>query len=293
MDEFEDHFRVATTVNHASRMENTTENNIFVLDDDLEIVGKITDIAPGEDIYSARFMGKKAYLVTFKRIDPFFVIDLADPEDPKILGKLKIPGYSDYMHPYDENHIIGIGKDTEAAEEEAGDFFWHQGLKIAIFDVTDVENPKEMYKTVIGDRGTDSPILWDPKAFLLDKEKELMVIPITIAEIDDEIKSDPMAERWTYGDTVFQGALVYNITIEDGIKEIGRISHLEDEELYQNSGSYFYSYGTEIQRSLYMDNILYTISTGFIKANDLDNDLSEEAVIDLGYEDYYGDEYYY
>lgn len=292
MDEYNNYFRVATTVGHVSRTESTTENNVFILDEDLKTVGEITDIAPGEDIYSARFMGARGYLVTFKKIDPFFVLDLADPENPAVLGKLKIPGYSDYLHPYDENHIIGIGKETEEAEEEAGDFSWYQGVKIAIFDVTDVTKPKEMHKVIIGDRGTDSPILWNPKAFLFDKEKELMVIPITIAEIDDELKNDPTTERWTYGDTVFQGALVYNITLDDGMKEIGRISHLQDEDAYIKSGYYFNGYGTEINRSLYMNNYLYTISTSFIKANNLDNDLKEEAVIDLGYEDPYGYEIY-
>jgi len=83
--------------------------------------------------------------------DPLFVIDLEDPYTPAVLGKLKIPGYSDYLHPYDENHLIGVGKETVEAEE--GDFAWYQGVKISLFDVSDIENPTEMTKYEIGDRG--------------------------------------------------------------------------------------------------------------------------------------------
>jgi uncharacterized secreted protein with C-terminal beta-propeller domain len=288
MDEYDGDFRIATTEGHVSRIESTTSNNVFVLNSDMQIVGSIRDIAPGEDIYSVRFMGERGYLVTFKKIDPFFVIDLADAENPKILGKLKIPGYSDYLHPYDENHIIGIGKETEEAEESEGDFAWYQGVKMAIFDVTDVEHPKEMFKVTIGDRGTDSPVLWDHKAFLFNKDRELLVLPVTIAELDPEIKNDPSTPRWSYGDTVYQGAIVYKINLTDGFKEVGRISHVTDQESYLKSGYYFDGFGTEVSRSLYMDNYLYTVSNSFIKINNLDDDLKELNTIDLKYEqDYY------
>jgi len=129
MDEYNKYFRIATTTRHVARSpeEATSANHIYILDLNMSIVGKIKNIAPGETIYSARFMRNKCYLVTFKKVDPFFVIDLEDPTNPKILGKLKISGYSDYLHPYDENHIIGIGKETVEAEE--GDFAWYQGVK--------------------------------------------------------------------------------------------------------------------------------------------------------------------
>ncbi|MCK5458346.1 MAG: beta-propeller domain-containing protein, partial [Thermoplasmatales archaeon] len=103
MDEHDGYFRIATTIGSLWSDEST--NNIYILDENLKRVSEIEDIAPGERIYSARFMGSKAYLVTFKKIDPFFTIDLSDPKNPQILGELKIPGYSDYLHPYDENHI--------------------------------------------------------------------------------------------------------------------------------------------------------------------------------------------
>ena len=117
MDEYDNHFRIATTTGRVIRAgAQTSANHVYILDENLKITGKIEDIAPGESIYSVRFMGEKAYMVTFQKIDPLFVIDLKDPKNPKILGKLKIPGYSDYLHPYDENHIIGIGKDAKPAE---------------------------------------------------------------------------------------------------------------------------------------------------------------------------------
>ncbi|UCC92058.1 MAG: beta-propeller domain-containing protein [Candidatus Aenigmatarchaeota archaeon] len=274
MDEYDNHFRIATTLGRLMRTGGTTSNNVYVFDEDFDMVGKIDDIAPGESIYSARFMGERGYLVTFKKIDPFFVIDLSDHDNPKILGKLKIPGYSDYLHPYDENHIIGIGKDTEEAEEEAGDFAWYQGVKIALFDVTDVSEPKEMHKVIIGDRGTDSYVLHDHKAFLFDRGKNLLVIPILLAEMSEEQKAGDRSP-WEHGDYVYQGAYVYDLTPENGFDLKGRITHYdEDDQTFLKSGYYYRDDQYSVKRSLYIDNILYTISGKKIKLNDL-SDLSE------------------
>jgi len=273
MDEFEGNFRIATTIGHVSRLGGGTTNNIYIFGDNLKMKGKVEDLAPGEKIYSARFMGNKGYLVTFKKVDPLFVIDLSDAENPKVLGKLKIPGYSDYLHPIDETHLIGIGKDTIEAEE--GDFAWYQGIKIAVFDVSDLEHPKEMYKEIIGDRGTDSYVLQDHKAFLYDKEKNLLVIPVRLAEITEEQKQAE-ANRWSplYGEFTFQGAYVYNLSLENGFELKGRITHLDDEDdSLKKSGYYYYGGGTEVKRSLFIGDVLYTISNNKILANSL-NDLS-------------------
>ena len=159
MDEHGEYFRVATMTGYVSQSGGATSgSHVYVLDQELDIAGRLENLAPGEQIHSARFMGSRCYLVTFKKVDPLFVIDLSDPTQPKVLGELKITGFSDYLHPYDENHIIGIGKETVAAEE--GDFAWYQGVKISLFDVSDVANPKEIAKYEIGDRGTDSPVLY-------------------------------------------------------------------------------------------------------------------------------------
>ncbi|MBR9701969.1 helix-turn-helix domain-containing protein [Candidatus Pacearchaeota archaeon] len=270
MDEYDDNFRIATTVRRVWREGEVdqSQNNVYVLDEDLEVVGELEGLAPGESIYSVRFMGERGYVVTFKKVDPLFVIDLEDPENPRVLGKLKIPGYSDYLHPYDEDHIIGIGKDTEEAEK--GDFAWYQGVKMAIFDVSDVENPIELHKVVIGDRGTDSEALQDHKAFLFDREKELLVLPITLAEIQGEKTKDNQ-----YGEQTFQGAYVYDINLEDGFDLKGRITHhTEEDELKRGS---YYGNNKQVRRSLYMDDTLYTISNSVVKANDLDDDDLDEV----------------
>ena len=180
MDEYSGYFRIATTTNNfgwrtfAEEEQQLSKNNVYVLDMNLNVVGKLEDLAPGEQIYSTRFMGNRCYMVTFRNIDPLFVIDLSDPTSPTVLGQLKVTGYSGYLHPYDENHIIGIGKETSYDAKE--DFAWYQGIKISLFDVSDVSNPVEVAKFEIGDRGTDSPVLWDHKALLFDRERNLLVI---------------------------------------------------------------------------------------------------------------------
>lgn len=270
MDEFDRHFRIATTVGQVWNEEEKSKNNIYILDSAMKRAGALEDLAPGETIYSARFMGERGYLVTFKKVDPLFVVDLSEHRNPRVLGKLKIPGYSDYLHPYDANHIIGIGKEAEDAstEETTGrnlDFAWYQGLKMALFDVTDVEHPVEMYKEVIGDRGTDSPVLNDHKAFLFDKKKALLVLPISLAEIQGERSSTNQ-----YGNTVYQGAYVYDLTLENGFKLRGRITHVTDESVFVKSG-YYLDTLEAVTRSLYIENVLYTLSPAHLKANRLDN----------------------
>ncbi|MAG50073.1 hypothetical protein CL621_00335 [archaeon] len=225
MDEYDGNFRIATTTGQVSRSERMTSlNHLYILDEDLEIMGKVEDLAPGERIYSARFMGKRAYIVTFKKVDPLFVIDVSDPEEPEVLGYLKITGYSDYLHPYDENHIIGIGKETRGGGEQ---FSWYQGVKISLFDVSDVENPIEKAKIEIGDRGTDSYALHDHHAFLFDREKNLLVVPITLAEVDETQYSGKVPDN-AWGREAWQGAYVLNINTDE-ISVRGRITH--DEQL--------------------------------------------------------------
>lgn len=269
MDEHNGYFRAATTTGHvSSRGGFTSSNHLFVLDKELDIVGSVEDLAPGERIYSVRFMGDRAYVVTFQKVDPLFVIDLKDPEEPRVLGKLKIPGYSDYLHPYDEDHIIGLGKD--AVEAEQGNFAWYQGVKLALFDVSDVLRPKEISRVVIGDRGTDSEALHNHKAFLFSRDKNLLVIPIMLAEIDRDRYSGDLEPK-AYGDFVWQGAFVYDLTVEDGFQLKGRISHDKSQERFQKSGRYIQGGSTAIRRSLYIENALYTMSESTLKINDLDD----------------------
>jgi len=259
MDEYEGYFRVATTT-----YGQTTGNNVYILNMSLNITGSLEDLAPGETIYSARFMGERGYLVTFKQVDPLFVIDLKDPYNPEKLGYLKVTGYSNYLHPYDETHIIGIGKETT----DAGEFAWYQGVKISLFDVTDVSKPREISKLEIGDRGTDSPVLSDHKAFLFDKSRNLMVIPVLEAKVDVTKYSE--AELvWAYGHPVWQGAYVFHVSPDAGIRLAGNITHIES-SAEPEQDYYFYS-SFSVTRSLYIGDVLYTISNAKIKMNNLEN----------------------
>ena len=276
MDENDGYFRIATTDGRARRSGSASSSNVYVLNGSLGIVGRLEGLAPGEEIYSARFMGDRCYLVTFKKVDPLFAIDLSDPEEPRVLGKLKIPGFSDYLHPYDEDHLIGLGKETVEAEE--GDFAWHQGIKMSIFDVSDVSQPKEVAKIIIGDRGSYSPALDDHKAFLFSRARNLLVIPILVAEIDDDRYSGPISPRM-YGDYVFQGAYVFDVSPETGISVRGRVTHLDGSDDLLKSGYWFES-DYSVERSLYIEDVLYTISGRMIKMNDLD-DLSELGRVDI------------
>ena len=255
-------------------------NNVYVLDDKLQIVGKLEGIAPNERIYSTRFIGDRLYMVTFKRIDPLFVIDLSNPEKPEILGELKIPGFSDYLHPYDENHIIGVGKETGGNEWGGVSV---KGVKIALFDVSDVKNPKQIDKYEIGEAGTDSEALREHKAFLFDRKKNLLVIPVT------EVKSKPYYDTKLgyYRQRYWQGAYVFGLTPENGFKVKGKITHIEGEE---DQNYYYYGSPNAVRRSLYMDDALYTVSGIKIKSNNLDDIGKEIKEIKLPYEK---KEYYY
>lgn len=286
MDEYQGWFRVATTSweQAGSNGAVASQNNLYVLDVNLDIVGSLENLAPGESIYSARFMGQRCYLVTFKQVDPFFVIDLKDPYNPEVLGVLKITGYSDYLQPYDENHVIGIGKETVAAEE--GDFAWYQGVKISLFDVTDVSHPTEIAKYEIGDRGSDSPVLTDHKALLFDRSKNLLVMPVSVTEIGPYGRNPS-----TYGDWVYQGAYVFHISLDDGLQYRGRITHYDSNvdqgyyyplfpgrivpmPMYDSSSAY------AVKRSLYIGDVLYTISDMKIKMNSLESlDLIKEIAV--------------
>lgn len=282
MDEYNDCFRIATTSGDTWRNdEYTSKNNLYTLDSGLNILGRLEGIAPGEKIYSVRFIGSRGYMVTFKTVDPFFVIDLKEPSRPAILGALKIPGYSDYLHPYDENHIIGFGKETieigQKGDGAAGDTAaYYTGMKMAIFDVTDVSNPLEMYKETIGDRGTYSELLNNHKALLFAKDKNLMAFPVSVMEVQGDKVQDGYP---VYGEFVYQGAYVYNIDLADGFLLKGRITHLTEED-YQKSGNYWYDSDKNVERIIYIGDVLYTLSGKYIKASNL-HGLTEIGTLEI------------
>ena len=255
MDEFDGYFRIATSTGWMQ------DNQVYVLDKDLEIVGELEDIAPGERIYSARFMGEKLYLVTFRQTDPFYVINLSDPTDPEILGELKIPGYSDYLHPYDANHIIGIGKEGNS-------------VKISLFDVTDLSNPKELDKIEIGNYGSNSQALFDPHSFLFSHDRNMLVVPMYI--YGDWNSYYGNSKNWA-------GAMVFHISPEDGIVEEARIGHEVEMKggAYTTLSQYDYTYYQQAERAFYIGDVLYTKSPNMLKLTSLD-DYEDIKTIDLG-----------
>ncbi len=255
MDEYNDYFRVAYT---SDFYRDNKGSSITVFDKDMNKVGSIDNIAPGEKIYSARFMGDRAYMVTFRNVDPFFVMDLKDPKNPKMLGYLKIPGYSDYLHPYDENHILGFGKDTVEIQGNA----YYLGMKISLFDVTDVNNPVEKDIEKIGDRGTESEVLHNHKALMYDKSRGLMGFPISVARVKSNEKRDNLGFP-PYGEEVFQGAYIYNVSADKGIDLKGTITH------FKEYNPYMYSYDDNIQRIIYIGDTIYTLSNSKVVATDL------------------------
>ena len=274
LDEKDGHLRIALYDDDGAR--------VAILDNNLKQIGISDYVAKGETMYSSRFIGDKAYLVTFKNMDPLFVIDLSDETKPKVLGELKIPGYSTYLHPYDENHLIGIGMETEEVvnRNSSGKVVSTTtkiiGMKMALFDVTDVNNPTQISQTVIGDRRTTSAILTNPKALLFSKKKQLIAIPVNNYNEDFEVSSSSdsytsMIESYKkYNKNyVAEGYFVYNINLEEGFKLKGIITHEKSLKNKYNTSNYYYN-NSKLLRGLYIDNNLYTVSESAIKVNNLD-----------------------
>ena len=239
MDEYKGYFRIATTKGWGT----SAANSVYVLNMTLGIVGKLENLDlgdPGERITSARFITNRAYLVTFLQKDPFYVIDLTNPTQPKVLGFLKIPGFSGYLHPYDEDHVIGIGQQSGK-------------VKLSLFDVTNVTAPTELAKYIPPGDYSYSTATNDPKAFLFNKTKQLLAIPVSTNTY-----------TWingTYSQS-YQGEYVFNIDLTSGFTLRGKITH-QDSSSQQYDSSYW------IKRALYIDDVLYTVSDKKVKMNSL------------------------
>ena len=158
-DEYDGYLRVVVT--------DGDTNSVYVLDQELKETGSIKGLAEDERVYSARFMGKTGYFVTFKETDPLFSVDLSDPKNPKIIGALKIPGFSDYLHPYGKNKLLGIGMNVDEKTMST------DGVKLTMFDISDPENVKEEQTYVI-ENVYYTDVSYDYKAALVDAEKNLI-----------------------------------------------------------------------------------------------------------------------
>ncbi|MCK4891128.1 MAG: beta-propeller domain-containing protein, partial [Candidatus Pacebacteria bacterium] len=182
---------------------------------------------------------------------------LKDPTDPKVMGELKVPGYSSYLHPYDDVTLIGLGKETNENGNIIG------GIKLSLFDVSDVSNPREIDKYVLGDRSSNSIAINEHKAFLFSKDKDLLVIPVSMQKDIVKIQEDatfeenirimpPVTKKY------FNGAAVFKVD-KNGFELRGKIDHSDENNSYR--------WNDNVQRSLYINDVLYTLSNEYIKAN--------------------------
>jgi len=262
--EHEDYLRVATTNDEWTSAGGSLDNNIYVLGESgtsLEVVGKIENIAPGEEIYSARFLGDRGFLVTFRRVDPLFAIDLSDPTNPEIVGELKVPGYSDHIQMLDENHLLTIGKDAE----DAGTFAWIQGVQLSIFDVTNMTKPTLLHKEVIGGRGTNSEANYNPKAFNYFASRGLLAFPI------DYYSSGTTDSQ--YGQYQHTGLYVYGVDADSDFDFLGYIPTTDG---VTEDGCFVSYYG--FTRGVFIGENVYAVTNNGVKAastNDLETILSE------------------
>jgi hypothetical protein len=275
MDEHAGHLRIATTTGHVP--DPAVHSTLSILEregGDLKTVGVVDDVAPTEDIRSVRFQGDRGYVVTFKKTDPLFVFDLADPEHPEIVGELKIPGFSTYMHPLDADHLLAIG--FEAADQ--GDFAYFQGLQLQVFDVSDPATPTLAHKTTIGTRGSSSEAATNHLAFSFFAPRETLAVPVTVCEGTSGTGSD-------FGTMTFSGVQLYRVTTDSGFSLTGEVGHPYVDPYYESDGGYGVgqacsSWWTDAQsmvkRTVFMDDFVYSISERRIKVSDL-RDLSEDV----------------
>jgi len=260
MDERDGDLRVATTLGQWTDQGMATSAAVYVFDDLLNPIGSLTGLAAGERIFAARFLGDRAYLVTFRRVDPLFVLDVSDPRAPRVLGELKMPGVSDYIHPYDETHLIGVGMDDPSGTGRL------HGLKLSLYDVADVEHPAELSSFSIGTGDNEwaySEALYDHHAFLFVPSTGLLAIPVGISSWGGP----------TYG--YWQGAYVFDVSLQsfEGIALRGTITHGN----YPDTPDYW---RYQVRRSLTIGDVLYTVSTGLVLGNAVDT-LAEVARVPL------------
>jgi len=251
--EHEGTLRIATTTGSTWGWGPSSKNHVFCLqskDDKLEIVGKLENIAPGEQLYSARFIGERGFLVTFLNIDPLFTLDLSDPTSPAMVGELKVPGYSTYLHPWGEDLLIAIGKD---AKVEYGQAFY-QGVQLSVFDISDFADPQLLHSEIIGTRGTDSEALNNHKAFTFWDENGLLAIPIDLHE-----HNTSPAEPWSRGSHIFSGLYVYRVDTAAGFDLLGRIRTAED------------AYTHAWTRGVFIEDTVYAVTSEAVFSGETEN----------------------
>lgn len=261
---YQDHLRVATTQNLWNRRDLSdirSTNHLFILADNtaqsMDIIGSVQNYADNERIFAARFLGEKGFVVTFRQIDPLFSFDLSDAANPFIAGELKIPGFSSYMHPIEDSHLLTIGRDgTDTGVTDQ--------VAIKLFDISDLAAPLEVdsYTPVLPGGYSWSPADWDHHAFTYYQPTQMLAVPVSSYNpLDDDF---------------FMGIMVLNVDLQTGLSLAGEVDH-EDlliqatcESAEPNCHSFYYRWLSQPTRSVFMtestDSYLYSLSNIGLKS---------------------------
>ncbi|WP_437278598.1 beta-propeller domain-containing protein [Sorangium sp. So ce375] len=269
LDEHNGKLRISTTESVATaEPRGTTSNNVFILEaqgTELAKIGAVTDLAPGETIQSTRFVGDRGYVVTFRRVDPLFVLDLSNPASPSVTGELKIPGFSEYMHPLDDGHLLTIGRDGE----EDGTV---TGLALQIFDVTDASAPALLHKETLDGAGyVHSAAEYDHKAFTYFGERDVLAFPLMSFDAQTGAMSSTLE--------------LFNVDIESGFSRLGAVDH---SGFFSGAPSGCYYGGAAVQRGLFIEDYVYSYSQGGVLVNALADLATPVASLPLPVPDSFG-----
>jgi hypothetical protein len=277
MDEKDQALRVATTSGHVPSPDVESQLTILAGDEesgDLSQLGIVEHIGPKEDIRAVRFDGDQAFVVTFKKTDPLFVIDLSNPSAPKITGELKIPGFSTYLHLLDGTHLLSIGYDANDHDS----FAFFDGVLLQIFDIGDPANPTLVHRYKIGTRGSSSEALTNHLAFNYFAPLKLLAVPMSICEGGGD---------GSFGDVLtFSGLMLFDVDVLTGIAEHGRMaSPLPPVGTFGVGGAtcsnWWSSAGSEVKRSIFMDRVVYSISDALLEVAPVDASSTLLQSIDL------------
>ncbi|MBX3226194.1 MAG: beta-propeller domain-containing protein [Labilithrix sp.] len=258
MDEWHGYLRVATSKGRVPDPKVESAISIFAeaAGGNLVRVGAVDHIAPGEDIRAVRFDDDRGYIVTFKKTDPLFVIDMFQPQQPKVLGELKIPGFSTYLHRIDPDHLMSIGFDAD----DKGDFAYFNGVILQLFDVKEPTNPKLTHKETIGTRGSSSEAATNHLAFNWLPSEGLLAVPMTICE---------GGGNGSFGSNLaFSGLLVYDVDVERGFTRLGGVDH---GARGANCQTWWSNANSVVKRSVFLDDLVYSIAEDRAKVQKIDH----------------------